>query len=93
MQLAGIADSFGEQTETLGRRFTGTNSGLHALGQELIYGLYALYFLFPDVNNSLFDNFVMDKRAKIQLRFQEAGSRYFCESLFWASQPKQAAKT
>jgi hypothetical protein len=21
-----------------------------------------------------------------------AGSRYFCESLFWASQPKQAAK-
>ncbi|WP_263459054.1 hypothetical protein [Bathymodiolus platifrons methanotrophic gill symbiont] len=24
---------------------------------------------------------------------QMAGSRYFCESLFWASQPKQAAKT
>ncbi|WP_221897217.1 AAA family ATPase [Bathymodiolus japonicus methanotrophic gill symbiont] len=24
---------------------------------------------------------------------QKAGSRYFCESLFWASQPKQAAKT
>ena len=23
----------------------------------------------------------------------EKGSRYFCESLFWASQPKQAAKT
>jgi hypothetical protein len=23
----------------------------------------------------------------------EAGSRYFCESLFWASLPKQAAKT
>ena len=23
----------------------------------------------------------------------EAGSRYYCESLFWASQPKQAAKT
>ena len=23
----------------------------------------------------------------------KAGSRYFCESLFWASQPKQAAKT
>jgi hypothetical protein len=22
-----------------------------------------------------------------------AGSRYFCESLFWASLPKQAAKT
>ncbi|WP_221901131.1 hypothetical protein [Bathymodiolus platifrons methanotrophic gill symbiont] len=22
-----------------------------------------------------------------------AGSRYFCESLFWVSQPKQAAKT
>jgi hypothetical protein len=51
--LAGIADSFGEQTETLGRRFTGTNSGLHALGQELIYGLYALYFLFPVYRKSL----------------------------------------
>ena len=24
---------------------------------------------------------------------KDAGSRYFCESLFWASQPKQAAKT
>ncbi|WP_221894877.1 hypothetical protein [Bathymodiolus japonicus methanotrophic gill symbiont] len=24
---------------------------------------------------------------------QNTGSRYFCESLFWASQPKQAAKT
>jgi hypothetical protein len=26
-------------------------------------------------------------------RIRQAGSRYFCESLFWASQPKQAAKT
>jgi hypothetical protein len=24
---------------------------------------------------------------------RRAGSRYFCESLFWASLPKQAAKT
>nr|WP_221894428.1 hypothetical protein [Bathymodiolus japonicus methanotrophic gill symbiont] len=24
---------------------------------------------------------------------RDTGSRYFCESLFWASQPKQAAKT
>ncbi|GFO72794.1 hypothetical protein BJAS_P3294 [Bathymodiolus japonicus methanotrophic gill symbiont] len=24
---------------------------------------------------------------------KKSGSRYFCESLFWASQPKQAAKT
>ncbi|MEE9339754.1 MAG: hypothetical protein V3U87_16910 [Methylococcaceae bacterium] len=30
----------------------------------------------------------------IQSQLQKAaGSRYFCESLFWASQPKQAAKT
>nr|WP_263458737.1 hypothetical protein [Bathymodiolus japonicus methanotrophic gill symbiont] len=28
----------------------------------------------------------------IQCKFY-SGSRYFCESLFWASQPKQAAKT
>ncbi|WP_221902210.1 hypothetical protein [Bathymodiolus platifrons methanotrophic gill symbiont] len=27
-----------------------------------------------------------------ELEYEE-GSRYFCESLFWASQPKQAAKT
>jgi transposase InsO family protein len=26
-------------------------------------------------------------------RSVKAGSRYFCEILFWASQPKQAAKT
>ncbi|WP_221895509.1 hypothetical protein [Bathymodiolus japonicus methanotrophic gill symbiont] len=25
--------------------------------------------------------------------YSRSGSRYFCESLFWASQPKQAAKT
>ncbi len=41
--------------------------------------------------------------SKVQLGFDytrekatdllNAGSRYFCESLFWASQPKQAAKT
>jgi hypothetical protein len=30
---------------------------------------------------------------KAKLTQQPAGSRYFCESLFWASQPKQAAKT
>ncbi|SMG62742.1 NADH oxidase [methanotrophic bacterial endosymbiont of Bathymodiolus sp.] len=37
------------------------------------------------------------KQAQLQLSergaIQVAGSRYFCESLFWASQPKQAAKT
>ncbi|ORU95005.1 MAG: hypothetical protein A6F70_10495 [Cycloclasticus sp. symbiont of Bathymodiolus heckerae] len=27
------------------------------------------------------------------VKAKPAGSRYFCESLFWASQPKQAAKT
>ncbi|SCN46528.1 hypothetical protein BAZMOX_105338_0 [methanotrophic endosymbiont of Bathymodiolus azoricus (Menez Gwen)] len=26
-------------------------------------------------------------------RDEDAGSSYFCESLFWASQAKQAAKT
>ena len=29
----------------------------------------------------------------IDMTNKHAGSRYFCESLFWASQPKQAAKT
>jgi hypothetical protein len=31
--------------------------------------------------------------STITNRELDAGSRYFCESLFWASQPKQAAKT
>ncbi|VVH60533.1 hypothetical protein BAZOLSSOX_2665 [uncultured Gammaproteobacteria bacterium] len=33
--------------------------------------------------------------TSLSLRFPDfqRGSRYFCESLFWASQPKQAAKT
>jgi hypothetical protein len=29
----------------------------------------------------------------IDIEYRTAGSRYFCESLFWASLPKQAAKT
>ncbi|WP_263458982.1 hypothetical protein [Bathymodiolus platifrons methanotrophic gill symbiont] len=29
----------------------------------------------------------------LQSPWKVSGSRYFCESLFWASQPKQAAKT
>jgi hypothetical protein len=34
------------------------------------------------------------KRIKeLEEELNRAGSRYFCESLFWASQPKQAAKT
>ncbi|WP_221902054.1 hypothetical protein [Bathymodiolus platifrons methanotrophic gill symbiont] len=32
-------------------------------------------------------------RAQITVIQKVSGSRYFCESLFWASQPKQAAKT
>ncbi|WP_221902007.1 ParB N-terminal domain-containing protein [Bathymodiolus platifrons methanotrophic gill symbiont] len=32
-------------------------------------------------------------RLEILDGHHRAGSRYFCESLFWASQPKQAAKT
>jgi len=32
------------------------------------------------------------KLQQCQLLMKEE-SRYFCESLFWASQPKQAAKT
>ncbi|WP_263459153.1 CobW-like GTP-binding protein [Bathymodiolus platifrons methanotrophic gill symbiont] len=32
-------------------------------------------------------------QAFVDFITQKSGSRYFCESLFWASQPKQAAKT
>ncbi len=34
-----------------------------------------------------------DEDTKTDILHLFAGSRYFCESLFWASQPKQAAKT
>jgi iron complex outermembrane receptor protein len=40
----------------------------------------------------LADSFNSKKHKKEDLNV-DAGSRYFCESLFWASQPKQAAKT
>ncbi len=37
---------------------------------------------------------MVDQAQASKLPIQkQAGSRYFCESLFWASQPKQAAKT
>ena len=40
------------------------------------------------------DSFVISQSIKkIHDKDKEAGSHYFCESLFWASQPKQAAKT
>ncbi len=32
-------------------------------------------------------------KQKEAVDWARAGSRYFCESMFWASQPKQAAKT
>jgi transposase len=33
------------------------------------------------------------RRSQVRKRRERKGSRYFCESLFWASQPKQSAKT
>ncbi len=36
---------------------------------------------------------VKEKHSNHSKDTKLAGSRYFCESLFWASQPKQAAKT
>ncbi|WP_221897099.1 hypothetical protein [Bathymodiolus japonicus methanotrophic gill symbiont] len=45
-------------------------------------------------NNVLYDR--PEKRKPKQrggIKSTGSGSRYFCESLFWASQPKQAAKT
>ncbi|WP_221899854.1 hypothetical protein [Bathymodiolus platifrons methanotrophic gill symbiont] len=50
----------------------------------------------PDETNAL-QKMVLDYQSTVD-QLQEklkwyAGSRYFCESLFWASQPKQAAKT
>ncbi|WP_221897730.1 hypothetical protein [Bathymodiolus japonicus methanotrophic gill symbiont] len=45
----------------------------------------------------LFDHCLLlhpEQIARIESKLPEyLGSRYFCESLFWASQPKQAAKT
>ncbi|WP_221897153.1 NfeD family protein [Bathymodiolus japonicus methanotrophic gill symbiont] len=37
--------------------------------------------------------FIIAISLLLKSRHSPSGSRYFCESLFWASQPKQAAKT
>ena len=45
-------------------------------------------------NSCLVDNLFADLWKQMGMKaLLNAGSRYFCESLFWASQPKQAAKT
>ncbi|WP_174483810.1 hypothetical protein [methanotrophic endosymbiont of Bathymodiolus puteoserpentis (Logatchev)] len=38
-------------------------------------------------------NDTLEKRQQLVQKQDCAGSRYFCENLFGASQPKQAAKT
>ena len=43
----------------------------------------------PEIDRIMLFEFVFNWRDSKA----SAGSRYFCESLFWASQPKQAAKT
>ncbi|GFO74277.1 hypothetical protein BPLS_P0863 [Bathymodiolus platifrons methanotrophic gill symbiont] len=63
-----------------------TNEVLSAIpGIKLIeYGLFNLFIKHTSASLTINEN------ADATVR---AGSRYFCESLFWASQPKQAAKT
>ncbi len=39
-----------------------------------------------------YDHYIV-KHILLDKDYSFSGSRYFCESLFWASQPKQAAKT
>jgi len=57
-----------------------------------------LYQLIDNQTNQLLystvssNNDEAEKRCGVFLR-KASESRYFCESLFWASQPKQAAKT
>jgi transposase-like protein len=46
--------------------------------------LYAVFF---------YVRYGVSYRDLEEIMEERAGSRYFCESLFWASQPKQAAKT
>jgi len=47
---------------------------------------------FPMVTNTR--NYMVRLRTIMARAIEnDPGSRYFCESLFWASEPKQAAKT
>jgi hypothetical protein len=58
---------------------------LHPTAANLLMGLLIIMGLvtLPTLKRETFP----------EIEHYEAGSRYFCESLFWASQPKQAAKT
>jgi len=70
-------------------------------GRELAEGLIrdAYRFLLPYSNeclactNEMFSVIANQAIEKSHNAKRTSGSRYFCESLFWASQPKQAAKT
>ena len=56
-------------------------------------GLYAITWKVPTHGDKVLA-ITSQLPASLQLIGSSfAGSRYFCESLFWASQPKQAAKT
>ena len=48
---------------------------------------------FPEDVSATVQQVVITPGNKPEITERKAGSRYFCESLFWASQPKQAAKT
>ncbi len=48
---------------------------------------------YEDYNTDLFPNAIQALEFNSGSYRAYAGSHYFCESLFWASQPKQAAKT
>ncbi|GAW84997.1 hypothetical protein bplSymb_SCF00208P017 [Bathymodiolus platifrons methanotrophic gill symbiont] len=54
-------------------------------------------FFIGDLQGNTGKSLVVDlqgQKAGMWIDFAtNSGSRYFCESLFWASQPKQAAKT
>jgi hypothetical protein len=65
-----------------------------------IFNIFAFvitfYLFFVQIDQKMNEKKVFHKlKEVVEARIEEltAGSRYFCESLFWASQPKQAAKT
>jgi hypothetical protein len=70
------------------------NLKINAEKNKISFGQFSndhdLRLAYDLAKNENWTNAKSDNKELIQ---KSAGSRYFCESLFWASQPKQAAKT
>ncbi|GFO72467.1 hypothetical protein BJAS_P2732 [Bathymodiolus japonicus methanotrophic gill symbiont] len=96
----GVATSSDGKRVYIGSLGSGTLSTIDAVNNTLIGTAVTVGSLpigvaiTPDNSRVYVANFGSDTVSVVDTASNPvSGSRYFCESLFWASQPKQAAKT